>query len=453
VTFLDRESPLKLSQNSSDSVRGTLRPVVRPIPFESRNLLVRHPEATGSRQTEGFGGAYFWLVLFFLVYCGRPEDWIPGLSFIPLAKIAGVFALLAFGWSVGGTRRNLPREIIYLILLFVQLWLGVPLSPVWRGGAFYRTLDFSKVLVIMLVMTVAVTTLSRLRRLIFVQTACVSTIAVVTLIKGHFYLGRLEGVLSGDYANPNDLALVLVLTLPFCLAFLMRTTSFWRKAIWIVAGLVIVYVVLLTGSRAGLLGLLVNGGICLWEFGIKQRRPLFLFLTGGVGLAIILLAGNTVKDRFNAMWLDAPPNTVAERMAYGSAMNRRELFSKSLAITADHPLFGIGVGNFVSISGNWHDQHNSYTQMSSEGGLPAMILYLLILWRAFRNLRDTKKIASVRSEEALFATALVASLGGFLVGSWFASVAYQFFPYLLVGYTSTLVALVKKNSIQLDQTH
>ena len=53
--------------------------------------------------------AYVALLLFMVVYCARPEDWIPGLSNVPLAKIAGVLALAAFGLSVSQIRQRLNR--------------------------------------------------------------------------------------------------------------------------------------------------------------------------------------------------------------------------------------------------------------------------------------------------------------------------------------------------------
>jgi len=394
--------------------------------------------------------AYFGLVLFFLVYCARPEDWIPGLGVIPLAKIAGVFCLLSFLASVGATRPKLPPEMIYLILLVTQLWLTVPMSPVWHGGAFQVTLDFSKVLLIMFVMTATVTTLSRLRQLLFLQTACVVAVAGVTLIKGQLLLGRIMGAINGIYANSNELALTVVFIVPLCLAFLIRTEGLMRKAAWAAASMLLVYTALLTGSRAGLLALLVSGGICLWEFGIRGRRPGLVLLAGGLGLALIVTAGGTVSDRFHAMFNDEP-TTEAERAAYASARERQDMFWKALEVTAEHPLFGIGPGNFNSISGHWKDQHNSYTQMSSEGGLPAFVFYLLILWCAFANLRATRSLADPDSEETLFAMALRGSLAGFVVGSSFAASAYHFFPYFLVGYTSALLAIVSTNKV--SETH
>jgi putative inorganic carbon (hco3(-)) transporter len=417
--------------------------IAHPAGYEPAETLVDidgGEKAVPERQP--LASAYFWLVLFFVVYCARPEDWVPGLAVVPLAKIAGVFCALSFLVSVRQLRRHLPRETIYMALLVFQLWLTVPMSPVWRGGAFYNTLDFSKVLLIVLVMGAAVTTIARLRRLIFVQTASVAAIAAVTLLRGGSRLGRLEGVVHGIYENSNELGLIMVLTMPFCIAFMLRTRNWWRKAVWAAAALLLIYGTMLTGSRGGLLALLVSGGVCLREFGIRGRRIGLVLGIGCVAMLLMFFSGDTVMYRFHAMFND---QLTAEGggAAHGSAVQRQDLLWKSLAVTAEHPLFGIGPGNFNAVSGDWHTQHNSYTQMSSEGGVPAFILYMLLLWCALANLRKTNRQAPADSEESLFAMALRGSLYGFVVGSFFSSSAYQFFPYFLVGYTSALVAIVE----------
>ena len=57
------------------------------------------------KHKQQLGEAYIALLLFMVVYCARPEDWIPGLSSVPLAKIAGVLALVAFLLSLDQMRR------------------------------------------------------------------------------------------------------------------------------------------------------------------------------------------------------------------------------------------------------------------------------------------------------------------------------------------------------------
>src|SRR5215469_9953307 len=64
---------------------------------------------------------YLGLILFLAVYFVRPEDWIPGLKGIPLAKITGILIFLAMVFPVLKIRWNLPQEIIFLSLLVAQL--------------------------------------------------------------------------------------------------------------------------------------------------------------------------------------------------------------------------------------------------------------------------------------------------------------------------------------------
>ena len=100
------------------------------------------PENNGSsaRWTQRFAftrepmaGAFFWLSAFYLVYCARPEDWIPGLTYIPLAKISGIFALLGLLTSAGRSKRgfrDLPREAFYLLGIICVLFASALLSTI-----------------------------------------------------------------------------------------------------------------------------------------------------------------------------------------------------------------------------------------------------------------------------------------------------------------------------------
>jgi O-antigen ligase len=386
--------------------------------------------------------AYISLLLFMVVYCARPEDWIPGLSSVPLAKIAGVLALVALVLSLGKIRQRLPNEVILVILLTAQLFATVPMSPVWRGGALNTTLDFAKLVIIVPVMVMAVNTATRLHQLLFIQAASVATISAVAVWKGHMLGGRLAGVLSGNYSNPNDLALAIVISLPLCLALLFLSRSVLSKVAWAVATLVMAYAVFLTGSRGGFLALAVTTAVGLWEFAIRGRRTYLLVIVALVGVALCLSSSRMLSDRLKSTF--DSENDVAS--AYGSAEQRQHLFWRSLEVTAEHPLFGVGPGNFPIISDSWRVTHNSYTQMSSEGGIPALVLYLMVLWAGFKNLKRTKKLSGTNKEAKLFAGALHASLAGFVVGSLFASCAYQFFPYFLVSYTTVLLRIAKEQA-------
>jgi putative inorganic carbon (hco3(-)) transporter len=395
---------------------------------------------------EPLAGAYFWLAAFFVVYCARPEDWIPGLYRFPIAKISGALALLALLMSLGRTKRglrDLPPELLFLFLLLVQLFASAMISPVWRGGAFFNTLDFAKAFVTVLVIALAVTTLDRLRRLLFIQTASVVAVGVVSVIKGHSR-PRLIGVLHGIYENPNDLAFAIVLLLPFCFAFLLRTKSVIRKAAWAAAMVVLGTALFLTASREGFIALIVSGVICLWHFAIKGRRPHLLVIVTVIVVAMAMFEGGKLKNRFLAMSGEEEASAVADTSAYGSYLQRRELMVRSWHGILQHPLFGIGTHNFVVYSGMWREVHNSYLQIGVEGGLPALALYLLIFWRAFVNLRRLRRIPDLDEETTLYYGAFQSTLIGFLVGASFAPEAYQYFPYFTVSYTWVLLAITEE---------
>jgi hypothetical protein len=379
-----------------------------------------------------------------VIYCARPEDWIPGLSHVPLAKITGILAMLALVFSLRHIRDRMPREIILLFFLIVQLFVASLMSPVWRGGAFQQTLDFAKVLMVVLVITAAVSTLQRLRLLIFTQAISVSAIAAVAIWKGHLLLGRLEGILGGYYADPNDMALAIIISLPLCLALLLLSRNRLWKIFWSISMLAMVCAVFLTGSRGGFLALLVVAAVCLWEFAIRGRRRYLLVLAGLVGVVLWQSSGGMLVGRLKGTF-NVNEDTAA---AYASGQARQQLFWRSIEVTKEHLLFGVGPGNFNAVSGQWHTTHNSLTLMSSEGGVPAFMLYVLILWCAFKNLKATKRLVRGQTESRVLARALFASLAGYAVGSLFLSVAYQFFPYILVAYTTALFSIARKSATQ-----
>ncbi|HUO14441.1 MAG TPA: O-antigen ligase family protein [Verrucomicrobiae bacterium] len=393
---------------------------------------------------EPLKGVFFWLSAFYVVYCLRPEDWIPGLTYIPLAKISGILAAVGLLLSWGRTKRgfrDLPREAFYLIAIVVLLFISGLLSPVWKGGAVFKNIDFSKVLVAWVLTFFVVTSLARLRRIIFIQAASVAVISIVSIAKGRSH-PRLEGVIGGIYSNPNDLAFAIVLCLPFCFAFILRTRSVIRKAAWAGAMLVMCATLFLTASRAGFIDLMVTGAICLWIFGIKGRRIHLVAGAALVALVVGFTAGGKLKERFIAISGSSISNTLDES-AHDSYEQRRFLMVRSVQAITHYP-WGLGMGNFAQYSGTWREVHMSYLQMAAEGGLGALVFYLLFFGRGFGNLRRLRKFPGYDPEMDLFAGALFATLVGFVVGALFAPEAYQYFPYFAVAYTSVMLAIARE---------
>ncbi|MBV9343178.1 MAG: O-antigen ligase family protein, partial [Acidobacteria bacterium] len=373
-----------------------------------------------SEQAQISGAGFFWLSAFYFVYCGRPEDWFHGLGLLPMAKIAGLGAILALLFGAGkGKRkfRDLPLESYYLLAMIVVLYLAALLSPVWRGGALSRTLEFSKVYIVWVLTFLLVTDLGKFRRIVFIQTASVAVISLVSIIKGHSQ-PRLEGVLGGIYSNPNDLAFAIVLSLPFCFVFLLTTRSLGRKLLWISGMLAMAAALFMTASRGGFITLLVAGTVCLWHFAIRGRRLYLIAASGLVVVILLMAAGGPLRDRLSTLWNDEPADTKQENSAYDSYEQRKFLMERAIEGIKEHPVLGLGARNFETYSSNWHEVHMTYLQIAVEAGIPALVLYLLFFGRGFQNLRRVLK-HKLDPEVRLLAGAIHSCLIGFVVGALF----------------------------------
>jgi O-antigen ligase len=398
---------------------------------------------------ESFSAAFFWLTAFYFVYCARPADLIPGLGVIPLAKITGALAVLSLFLSIGRTTRklkDLPKEAFYLLFLVILLFVSALLSPVWRGGAFFMVLDFAKVCVAWIATFLLVTTLRRLRRIIFLQSASVALISLAAMAKGRS-VPRLEGVIGGFYSNPNDMAFAIVLSIPFCLAFLLSARGVLRKGAWSLAIVVMTVALMLTASRAGVIDLAISGVVLLWHFGVKGKRP--YLIVGAIVLIVgsLLLAGKDLAVRFNGLFESG--NSAEQDSAHESYEERRLLMTKAFEAITRHPILGVGAGDFVVYSGLWREVHVSYLEIAADGGIPVLILYLMFFARGFVNLRALSQRRDLDDETVLFMGALKSSLVGFVVGACFAPEAYQFFPYFTVCYTSVLWMMARERELSM----
>jgi O-antigen ligase len=408
------------------------------------------PETGSASETplhrKGMGTAFLFLSGFYLVYCARPEDWIHPLAIIPLAKITGIAAFLAFLFGSGkDTRRfsQLPVESYYLLAMIAIFWLSAVLSPVWRGGAISHTMDFSKVYIAWILTFLLVTDLRKFRRILFIQAGSVPVVCLVSMIKGRG-VARLDAVLGGIYSNPNDLAFAIVLSIPFCLMFLLTTRKTLYKIFWCAGILILLLALFKTASRGGFITLLVAGIVCMWHFAIKGKRLYLIALSGLAVLVLFFASGATLWSRMTSMW-DDELDTHQEKVAYESYEERKFVMQRSIEGIEHYPILGIGVQNFETYSTIWRQVHMTYLQICVEGGIPSLILYLLFFWRGFRNLRQLLKRKDLASDLRLFAGALHASLIGFAFGALFSPEAYQFFPYFAVAYTAALLQLVKEN--------
>ena len=421
---------------------GKTRAAVTRTPASSRpatpaSTTIPAPGAGHGRRTTV---AYIALLVFSFLYYARPEDFIPGLGLIPVGKISGGIALIALLLSWGRIRKKMPLEIKLILVLFCWMCLTVPFAY-WRGGAFQVVRDeFSKAAMVALLISMIVSSIGELRKLLWVQVTSIAVLTIASLVVHPGSTQRLYG-LGGGFSNPNDLAINLAINFPLCLAFLIGARGVLKKLIWAVAVLAMIYAVIATYSRSGMIAMVICFVICVWEFGLKGKRPQVVIA------AIVMLAvaaGVAVTTpRYVLRLKTLVGGNIQGTMDHGSLDARRELLAQSIQVTLEHPIFGVGPGNFEAYTASWRVTHNTYTQLSSEAGIPALIMFLVILLLAFRNLKRVAKAPGYKTnrEMQLFTNALRAAVAAYIVGAMFASTAYTLYPYFVVAYTTVLYGI------------
>jgi O-antigen ligase len=389
------------------------------------------------------------LLLFTFLYYTRPEDLIPGLGFIPLEKIIGGIAMIALIGTIasGRVKEKLPLELKLLILLLAHLVISIPFAY-WRVGAFTMVFEgFAKCVIVAVLVTLVIDNISQLRKLLWVQAASLMITTISSIAIHHTDQGRLIGALGGIFENPNDLAINISINWPLCLAFFLLARGMVKKGIWAVGLLSMLLGVVLTYSRSGLLAMVACVAICVWKFGVRGRR---IYLVGGALILSIVGAGVAFATPHYLVRIESMfEGNIKGSEDHGSWEARRTLLVESIEEAIHHPIFGVGAGNFKSATRTWHVTHNTYTELAAEGGFPALLLFLAMLYQAFRNLGRAGLSQRYREELEIriFADALWASLAAFTVGAMFASFEYHLFPYFMVAYTSVLYRLTCEDTL------
>jgi O-antigen ligase len=375
----------------------------------------------------------FWGVsLFTLLLFVRPQDTVAQLGTLHLAEMAAGLSLAAM--LIARLRRGkLPipftREIAAVVALGGVMVATAPFS-IWPGGAIATVTDvFLKVVLVFVLLCHALATPARLRALAWVLVVSVGYVAcrgVVDYARGVNLLegGRLHGPVGGLVGNPNDLAMTMVTFLPLALLMAISQGRWLARTLAGGIGLAMVATILLTRSRAGLLGLLVAIVFIILLAG-RLRLLIATALVAGC-----LIAVPVVPPEF---WQRAASIANPEEDETGSREARKVLMLEAWDTFLERPLTGVGAGQFENYNPPsrlepWRETHNVVLQILVELGLLGGLVFGYLLWRAVASITRTRRLLARErtgtapsafgpEERAWLRTHVVAVTAGF--AGWF----------------------------------
>jgi O-antigen ligase len=392
-----------------------------------------------------------WLqrALLVLIMCNvwRLQNLYGFLTPLQLPTIS-TLAAIALAFSSTDPRQRfagIKHPLTWLALTILALSVASIPTSLWPGNSFsFIRQDFSKNIALMCLVAVSMRNVNDARRFVATQAVGASLYAFVTITKFRTdETGRLGELF---YYDANDVAMVLVSTLPLLL-YVAVTTPRWRTklATFIGVGFVML-AVMRAGSRGGFLALIAVTIFLLFKFGGVKGWKRFTFV-GVLAGAFLVTATDATWKQLNSMLNPNDDYNMTEETG------RKAVWTRGIGYMMQRPLLGVGVACFPQAEGRlselgqeraatgrglkWSAAHNSFIQIGAELGFPGLVSFLALLFIAFRTLARTRRRFLGPSPEHSYVRslcdALTAVLVSYCVAGFFLSQAYGGYIYLTLG--------------------
>jgi O-antigen ligase len=348
------------------------------------------------------------------------------------------------------------------ILTAFTVWttICVPMS-VWPGGSFDVLKGVIQSVLFIACIIAFARTLKEVKHCMYALGAAMGTVAVLSLtmfraatevttgleafgVQAPPKPGETEQRLglfqSATLQDPNFMSLYLLIGLPFLWLGVRKGGPIAR--VCCLLALIPVFVAIgHSGSRMALI-LFAIGLLMFLKSATRKERIFALASIIVLFCVMIPFLPETVTNRFMTLFKPST-DTWESKEAADSAAVRLKLLQRSLEMTAKHPIFGVGPGQFAVAEnllakeegkehGIWYYTHNAYTQTSSEAGILAAILFIwaiVVSYRGVGNIRKRGPTDEIRE----MAKAVQLSMWMTILGGLFLTIGFGGVPFMIMG--------------------
>jgi hypothetical protein len=394
---------------------------------------------------------YLTLAYLFFVYV-RPQHVIPGLSFLRLPAITAVLLMLFLFLSGNFYLKDRQAKLFAGLLALMVVHGPIAVNNYWALMVFIAmVLNF----ITYLSLRHFVDSEDKYDRLVGMWLKVHLLIAVIGLMK--------QGMGTGGFlGDENDLCMTLNMALPFTFFLAMSASRMSNRIYYIALACLFLFVIFLTMSRGGFLGLAAAGLYC-W---LRSKRK---FLSGSFIVLFVLFALLVAPSGY---WDEV--RSIAEENSpanpYGTGAARIYKWKVAWGMFLDNPIMGVGQGNYpwnvydyelkLGFTEGFHQRsmagraaHSLYFTLLPELGLIGTGLFAALLVLTVKNLRYIQKIAGANrdllgEENAKryksIGMALEGGIAAYLVSGIFISVLYYPNLWILMGFAISLRTILEK---------
>lgn len=270
---------------------------------------------------------------------------------------------------------------------------------------------------------------------------------------------RLRGF--GRTFGVNRLAFVGILPVMMAVGLVMvRQRKGYGIILILSATFVLLFGILLTGSRAGTVGLIVAISAVLLFSRSRSRIPSLVTFALGLSL-LVALAVQVIPTGQTSYHRLIQAGSIAEQSSYGSDsgtsidQQRLDLWQFGVEVFQKNPVTGVGLKGFGQAaieSGKWAkgwDPHSTYVQVLSETGLVGAISFGALLVHVVRVL--TRRREGLPRSIETWRTVFLAAFLGMLVYAIFGTAHFARFFWIPIAFAAFLESTERKRGLSVNE--
>ncbi len=242
--------------------------------------------------------------------------------------------------------------------------------------------------------------------------------------------------IGGPVADPNYYAQMMLILVPLALDRLWNERGKFMRALagWALG--VSSLTVMLTYSRGGFISMAI---VVVAMVAIFYRGQLhYLLVVAVLFLFFVNILPSQFTDRLSTLTELVPSSSSSGSSQDYSFRGRTSEMIVALQMFADHPLLGVGVGNYQELYQKYAQRlgmefrsevrqaHSLYLEIASETGLLGLLSFMLLLWTLLKSIWDGRKLLLEHKLTNLFnmITAYGLGLVGYLLAAIFIHSAF-----------------------------
>ncbi len=317
--------------------------------FTGGLLLVRRLSVDSDDRPEIPGVTFWlaWVVFLILSVLAHPDVWKDGMRHLQFLALTPFIA-----YFVGLTILRQKNQVLLLLFGLAFLYLGL--------GIYY----------------------------LYVLNSALSSVGYEAM-RALIEVGQKET--NVIFVNKNITGSIFLVGLPFFVGAFMDSQKFSFRLLFLIASTLSLICVLATLSRGNLAALIIAPSITALLF---ARNPIRAVIPVASFLVLVL----------TALVVTGTLDLYMQRFSEGGEQidySRVELIRISFNALFESPFFGLGLSEQAFIdqiyrmthsSILWAHPHNSYLQIAVFAGVPALLAFLLLIGRLFRNLISLRKM-------------------------------------------------------------